>query len=112
MSSLLRGLLAALGAVMSDPGTVRPGRARKPVSAIEKAHRRAGDRKSTLDRLSFRETRGYPLTPEERADLRTLRLTRGKLARRMKRGRSQSLNLRLRAAVERRLAARRQERAS
>lgn len=116
--SRLGGLLASLAALFSlgADGNGTPTRRLRPsVSAIDKAHQRAADRKRALDRLSALEGYGYILTPEMAADLRYLRLTRGKLARRMGRQRKRSINRRLRAAAERRVARgvrRRRERAS
>lgn len=116
--SRLRGLLASVAALFAldaGNGETQARRLQKGPSAIDRAHQRAADRRRTLDRLTFLEAFGYKLTPEEAADLRTLRLTRGKLARRIGRQRKRSINQRLRAAAERRLAteaARRQARAS
>lgn len=105
--SRLGGLLASVAALFSlgaDDGGTPARRSRPGMSAIDKAHRRAADRKATLDHLSRIDLWGGYLTPTERADLRTLRLTRGKLARRMGRQHKRSINRRLRAAAERRVA--------
>lgn len=110
MKGRLFGLLAALGAMLSDsgPATGSPlaGRSRRATSAselqVQRAHQRAADRKATREQLERMEVLGIRLSPEQQADLRSLRLTRGKLARRMRRGREKSINVRLRAAAQRR----------
>lgn len=79
-----RGLLGALGALLAiDPELhTQRRRQRAAPTDIDKAHTRAADRKRERDRLS---RPWWPLTLEEKARLETLRLQRGKLARRMAR---------------------------
>lgn len=84
----LSGLLASLGALLTAFGA--DGRSRVQATAIDRAHARAAARRSRLEYLQALDGRRLLLAPEACAELQRLRLSRGKIARRMARQRARA----------------------
>lgn len=82
----LRGLIAALGALMAGDPVLHASRQRHRAgpTAIEKAHTRAADRAAERNRLS-RKCLWGSLNEQDAARYLALRLQRGPAARRMRR---------------------------